>query len=143
MTVVPGSDEWLTKYRLSTPSGNQSFLLNYADIVMQTLDLASLRLDGAMVDTSGCTAIGSTAYSRCNIDLPLGLFDLTGASPFEVMLGGGSGADSYFTYGGATFAPGISPPPPPPTDNVPEPASLVIFAAGLASLRWARRRKSA
>ncbi|HMW16190.1 MAG TPA: IgGFc-binding protein [Pseudomonadales bacterium] len=142
MALVPGSDTWLKEYRLSTPSGSQAFNLNYASVVASTADLGSLLLDGVAVNTAGFSAIAGTPFSRGIIDLPLGLFDLVGSSPFLVMLGGGSSADSYFTFGGSTFAPGISPPPPPPNPNpVPEPASLALVGVGLAGLAAARRRR--
>lgn len=138
MSYVPGADTWLDKYRLATPSGASAFDFNWASIVIDTADLGSLKLDGVAVDTSGFTAIGATGFSRGNVDLPLGLFDLTADSKFLVMLGGGDQDDSYYTYGGSTFAPGISPPPAP----APEPASLLLTAVALAGLAASRRRKT-
>ncbi len=134
MSVVPGIDTWLDSYRLATPSGNQAFNINYASVVLATADLASLMLDGVLVDTSSFSAIAGTMFSQGIVNLPLGLFDLTAASEFLVMLGGGSNADSYFTFGGSTFAPGISPVDP-TTPSIPEPAGLALFGLGLVTLR--------
>lgn len=145
MSVVPGADTWLNSYRLSTPFGAQDFLIDYASIVMRTADLLSLSLNGAAVNTGSFTGIAGTSYSRGNVTLPNGLFDLTAANPFLVMLGGGSNADSYFTFGGATFAPGISPPidvDPPVTGTLPLPGTLAMFLMGLLGLRAVRRRRS-
>jgi hypothetical protein len=144
MSLVPGSDTWLSEYRLATPSGAQAFDINYASIVIQTSDLASLLLNGFAVDTSSFSAITGT-YSRGIVDLPLGLFDLTADNPFMVMLGGGSSADSYFTFGGATFAPGVSPPPPPPPppppNGVPEPGTLSLLGLGLMGMGLGAMRR--
>lgn len=147
LSLVPGSDTWLDEYRLATPSGAQAFSLNWASLVVRTADLASLRLDGVAVDTSGFSAIAGTPFSRGIIDLPVGLFDLMADSAFLVMLGGGDSADSYFTHGGATFSPGISPPPPPPPPTpvavpVGGPAGLVVLVLGMVAVAGHRLRRS-
>ncbi|OYU44171.1 MAG: hypothetical protein CFE44_14375, partial [Burkholderiales bacterium PBB4] len=141
MSYVPGKDTWLKSYRLATPSGGAAFSVNYASIVIATDDLDSLLLNGADVDTSSFTAIGTTGLSRGNVDLALGLFEMSAANSFLLMLGGGSGADSYYTYGGATFAPGISEPP--TTNNVPIPGTIFLVGAALASLGLTRKRRAA
>jgi hypothetical protein len=146
MSYVPGQDTWLKEYRLATPSGSAAFDLNYASIVISEADMASLMLDGVVVNTASFSAIGSTGFRRGNVNLPLGLFNLTAANPFLVMLGGGSAADSYLTYGGSTFAPGISPPPPPPPPptppgTVPTPGSLWLALTALVGLGFMRRQR--
>jgi hypothetical protein len=139
LSLVPGSDTWLKAYKLSTPTGDQSFLFDYASLVIETDDLDSLKLNGALVDTSAFTAIAGTLFSRGVLDLPDGLYTLVADDPFLVMLGGAASFDSYLTYGGSTFSPGVSPPP---TPGVPEPGTLALLGLGLAGLRGMRRRKA-
>lgn len=135
MAVVPGSDSWLDYYRLATPSGGAAFDKNYASVIIDSLALGSLALDGSLVDTSGFSSIAGTSFMRGIVNLPLGLFELTANDTFLVMLGGGENADSYFTFGGATFAPGIS--------SVPEPGALGLLGLGYMMLLLGRRRKTA
>jgi len=105
-----GRRQWLDEYRLATPSGTQDFVVDYASLVILTADPGSLLLNGVAVNTANLTGITDTFFSRGIVDFPNGLFTLDAAHDFRVMLGGGSNADSHFTFGGSTFAPGISPP---------------------------------
>lgn len=136
-SYVPGLDTWLKEYRLATPAGSAAFNNNYASVVIKSGDVSSLKLNNTAIDTSLFSMITGTDYLQGIIDLPLGLFDLKASSEFLVMLGGGSSADSYFTYGGSTFAPGISPPTDP--DPIPVPASLFLVGLGLGGLAMSRR----
>lgn len=141
MSMVPGVDTWLDEYRLATPSGTQDSVVDYASLVIPTADLGSLLLHGVAVNTASFTGIAGTSFSRGIVDLPNGLFTLDAANDFLVMLGGGSNADSYFTFGGSTFAPGISPPDPPDPTPVPAgPALLGLSLVGLAAIRRRRQR---
>lgn len=141
MTIVPGADQWLKSYVFAAPSGGSAFPSDYVSLIMGTSDVASLRLDGVAV-ADPFTALGG-GYSFANIDVSSksGPFSITADNPFQLLLSGYDDYDSYFTYGGAAFAPGASEPP--IGNNVPEPGSLALLALGLAGLVGLRGRKPA
>ncbi|WP_156256575.1 autotransporter domain-containing protein [Sandarakinorhabdus oryzae] len=116
MTIVPGADQWLKSYVFAPPSGAANFPTDFVTIVIRTTDLGTLTLDGSAPNTSGFQVLGSTLFSYGSLDvsLKLGAFAISAASPFQLLLEGFDSYDSYFTYGGAAFSPGASPPPPPP-----------------------------
>jgi outer membrane autotransporter protein len=124
MTIVPGSDQWLSSYVFAAPSGSANFPTDFVSIIIQTSSLGSLTVDGVVADASLFNPLGSTLYSYGNIDVSAttGPFAITAATPFQLLLSGFDSFDSYFTYGGAAFSPGASPPPddtppPPPPPN--------------------------
>jgi outer membrane autotransporter protein len=120
MTIVPGQDQWLSSYVFSPPLGTASFASDFIQIIIGTSDIATLLLDGVGVDSGLFRPLASTAFSFGNIDVSdkNGRFAISAASPFQILLMGFQSFDSYFTYGGAAFAPGASPPPEPPSGDV-------------------------
>lgn len=143
MSIIPGVDQWLDEYVFATPSGSQAFDADFIDIVIETADLDTLLFDGALVDETLFSLITGTVYSRGRIDVSTneGVLNLVAASPFLLLATGFQSADSYFTYGGATFSPGASPPPPPPPPPgpVPAPGALALFGLGLLGIALRRR----
>lgn len=129
MTIVPGSDQWLSSYVFAAPSGSANFPTDFVSIVIQTASLGSLTVDGVVADASLFNPLGSTIYSYGSIDVSAttGPFAITAATPFQLLLSGFDSFDSYFTYGGAAFSPGASPPPPPVN---PPPPNTDLFWDG-------------
>jgi outer membrane autotransporter protein len=123
MTIVPGSDQWLKSYVFATPSGTADFPTDFVSIVIQTSSVGSLTVDGVAADATLFNPLGSTLFSYGNIDVSAttGPFAISADTPFQLLLSGFDSFDSYFTYGGAAFSPGASPPvnpPPPPPPGV-------------------------
>lgn len=131
MTIVPGADQWLKSYVFATPSGTADFPTDFVSIIIQTTSLGSLTVNGTVADASLFNPLGSTLFSYGNIDVSAttGPFAITADTPFQLLLSGFDSFDSYFTYGGAAFAPGASPPPdnPPPP---PPPPGVDVFWDG-------------
>lgn len=126
MTIVPGQDQWLSSYVFSPPLGAASFANDFIQIIIGTADISTLLLDGVGVDSGLFQPLATTAFSFGNIDVSdkNGRFTISAASPFQLLLMGFQSFDSYFTYGGAAFAPGASPPPEEP------PAGELLFWDG-------------
>lgn len=138
MTIVPGEDQWLNSYVFATPSGSADFPTDLVSIVTATSNIGSLRLNGAAVDGGLFSAIGSSGFSYGTLDVSgtSGPFTVTGDLAFQLLASGYDNFDSYFTYGGARFAPGASPAP-----DVPEPATWLAMVVGAAVIGGTLRRR--
>lgn len=138
MTIVPGEDQWLNSYVFATPSGGADFPTDLISIVTATSNIGSLRLNGTLVDGSLFTAIGSSGFSYGTVDVSgtSGPFNVTADAAFQLLASGYDNFDSYFTYGGARFAPGASPNP-----GVPEPATWLAMVLGTGVVGGSLRRR--
>lgn len=141
MTIVPGSDQWLKSYVFATPSGSAAFPTDFISVVMKTADIGSLTIDGAAAGSGAFSALGASGFSFASFDVSskTGPFSITANSAFQLLLSGYDNYDSYFTYGGAAFSPGASPPPPP--NGVPEPATWAMMILGMGVVGSALRRR--
>jgi IgGFc binding protein/PEP-CTERM motif len=137
---LPGADQWLKDYIFTTPVSSQAYQTNFLDLALLGSDVGSLVLNGVPVPASDCTALAGSLYDTCNIPIAAGAGEISDANPFLLLIDGGTPYDSYFTFAGATFSPGASPPPPTTT---PEPGSLALLGAGLAGQGALRRRAKA
>jgi outer membrane autotransporter protein len=135
MTIVPGADQWLSEYVFSPPLGAANFPEDFISVIMQTNDISTLMIDGVMANGALFNPIANSVYSYAsfNVSDKNGPFSIVAASPFQLLLMGFDSFDSYFTYGGAAFAPGASPPadnPPPPPPPPPPSATPNVFWDG-------------
>ena len=145
-TFLPGVNQLLKDYVFSTPVGADAFVQNVLSVAIMQSDLASLMLNGLLVNAALFTPLGATGWSTANLDIPVGAGRITANNPFFASISGYSSFDSYLTIIGATFSPGASPPPPPPpSSTIPEPAALGVYGLGMAwigVLMLMRRRES-
>ena len=112
LSFVPGMDTWLSSYIVATPSGSEALAKNLVNIVVPTAAVSSVKINGADVDDSAFTAIAGTGLSVANIDVTPGVVRVEAAEKFQLSIFGYDYYDSFLTFGGASFASGISPVPP-------------------------------
>ena len=140
MTIIPGKDQWLKNYVFATPSGTAAFPTDYMSIIIPGTALGSLKFNGVPVSPA-CVMFGLLCHANIDVSTQTGPLTVSADELFQLLLSGYDNYDSYFTYGGAAFAPGASPNPNPNPGTVPEPASALLVALGLASVAAVRARR--
>lgn len=142
MTIIPGKDQWLKNYVFATPSGTAAFPTDYMSIIIPGTALGSLKFNGVPVSPS-CVMFGVLCHANIDVSTQTGPLTVSADELFQLLISGYDDYDSYFTYGGAAFAPGASPNPNPNPGTIPEPASALLVALGLASVAAVRARRKA
>ncbi len=101
MMLVPPTEQFLDKYTFSTPESG--FSNHYANVVVRTTALATLRLDGATLDSALFKPIGDGSYSGGQIPLAPGSHSIFAAAPFGLYVYGFGNYDSYGYPGGMSI----------------------------------------
>jgi VCBS repeat-containing protein len=112
MSFVPGMDTWLSSYIVATPSGSEALAKNLVNIVIPTAAVSSVQINGVDTDDSAFTPVAGTDLSVANISVSPGVVRVEADEKFQLSLFGYDYFDSFLTFGGATFAPGVSQVPP-------------------------------
>ncbi|MCI4661016.1 MAG: Ig-like domain-containing protein [Neomegalonema sp.] len=118
MSFVPGTDTWLTSYVVATPSGSEALAQNLVNLVVPTSAVSTVQINGVSVDESEFTEVAGTTLSVANLPVAPGVVRVEASENFQLSLFGFDSYDSFLTFGGASFASGLSNVPPNPNDDV-------------------------
>ncbi|MPV85944.1 IgGFc-binding protein [Ostreibacterium oceani] len=146
LTFLPGADQGLDTYVFFAPDVMDSNIeRHYLSIAIPTSALASLTLNGALVDTSGFVSVAGSGFSYGNVQVPAGMAGLIEADErFIATLSGYGNIESYFTILGTSNSPGASPlskATPVPSLHFYSLALAVLGLLGLGLLGLAIRRR--
>lgn len=103
MKLVVPLEQYQNSYVLSTPLAGIDF--NYANLIVPTAAVDSVRVDGAPLGAAVFAPIGASGYSGAGIPLAIGSHQFHAAAGFSVTVYGFDEYDSYGYIGGMTFAP--------------------------------------
>jgi VCBS repeat-containing protein len=117
MSFVPGTETWLSSYVVATPSGADALAQNLVNLVVPTIAVSSVQVNGADADDTLFTEVVGTAFSVANIAIDPGVVRVEATENFQLSLFGFDYYDSFLTFGGASFASGASNVPPAAMDD--------------------------
>jgi len=113
--LIPPFEQFLNSYTVTTPASG--FAQNFINVVVQTAELSTFRLDGAPVDPAQFAPIAGSDFSGAQLPVGLGSHTLTARLPFGSFVYGFDRDDSYGYPGGLSLSPiavvsnlGLTPP---------------------------------
>ncbi len=101
MMLIPPIEQYLTDYTLSTPADGIN--INYANIIIPTAAIPSVRLDGAPV-TIAFEPIADSNLSGASIPISVGSHRFQASQPFGLAVYGFAEFDSYGYFGGMSLS---------------------------------------
>lgn len=98
MLLISPTQQFLKSYRFATPVNGQ--WRHWINVVIPTIAIKSLRLNGLPVDSSLFTQLGISRYSLGYIQVPFGTHSISADLPFGMYsYGFGYGNDAFDAYG--------------------------------------------
>jgi hypothetical protein len=101
MMLIPPTEQFLNQYTFSTPAAG--FTANFVNIVAPSTAISSLYLDGAPINASLFSSIGSSGFSGAQVPIGLGSHTIVGNAAFGIYVYGFGNYDSYGYPGGMAF----------------------------------------
>ncbi len=101
MMLIPPVEQYLMDYTLSTPTSGID--INYANVIIATEAVASLRMDGGAVSAT-FVPIGTSGLSGARIPISVGSHRFQADKPFGLAIYGFADFDSYGYFGGMSFS---------------------------------------
>jgi RHS repeat-associated protein len=106
MMLVPPVDQFLSHYTVATPTpGSQANYINFINVVVPTVEVGSLLLDGSLVPVNSFVNIGTTGYAGAQLPVGVGSHTLSGGHPFAAFIYGFDAFDSYGYPAGMRLSP--------------------------------------
>jgi RHS repeat-associated protein len=103
MMLIPPRQQFQRDYTLSTPA--TGFLASFANIVLPTSAIATIRHNGSAIPLGEFNPIAGTEHSFVRIPISVGTHNFNADVPFGVSIYGFNTRDSYGYFGGMQFAP--------------------------------------
>ncbi len=103
MMLVPPTEQFLDSYIFSAIETNSKFINNYVNIVISSVDVDEVTLDGIPVNSELFLPIGDTEFSGAQVKLSFGSHAIRGSVPFGIYVYGFGSYDSYGYPGGMAF----------------------------------------
>lgn len=118
MMLVPPAEQFMNKYRFISIQAyiygivagrvtpiDSVYLEQWLNVVIPTVSLGSLTLDGVPVDQTQFLPIGSSAYSWARLPMRDGVHEIQADTNFGIYVYGYGDANSYGYIGGMSFRP--------------------------------------
>jgi len=103
MMLVPPSEQFLDNYTFIALEESLGFINNFVNVVAPNEDVATIVLDGELVDASLFSTIGNSGFSGAQIPISEGAHTISNATPFGIYVYGFGSYDSYGYPGGMNF----------------------------------------